>query len=123
MPGSSTTFVIGVHVRCHDGNCGELSRVVFNPVSHELTHLVVGPAHPRRQHRLVPLRLVESTDDEIRLACSRGEFDQLAEADESQFLLQPGGALGYAPDQVLALPYYGLGMDAVDGPLDPIPCT
>jgi hypothetical protein len=38
-----TEFTIGSEVCSGDGPCGELRRVVIDPVSGALTHLVVGP--------------------------------------------------------------------------------
>lgn len=47
-------FVIGAEVSCSDGACGEVRRVVVAPVAEAVTHLVVGPEHPRGLGRLVP---------------------------------------------------------------------
>src|SRR5215472_11694934 len=58
-------FMIGASVSCSDGACGEVTRVVLNPVSHELTHLVVEPAGRIGLGRLVPLDLADATDGEI----------------------------------------------------------
>ena len=38
-----TEFTIGSEVCSSDGPCGELARVVIDPVARALTHLVVGP--------------------------------------------------------------------------------
>jgi hypothetical protein len=39
----ATEFTIGSEVVCSEGACGELRRVVVNPVARALTHLVVEP--------------------------------------------------------------------------------
>jgi len=36
-------FTIGAGVRCTDGTCGTLSRVVVDPLAREVTHLLVQP--------------------------------------------------------------------------------
>ncbi len=106
----STSFTIGSDVVCTDGACGNLRRVVIDPVARALTHLVVEPPHRVGAGRLVPVELVDSsTQDEIRLSCARSDFDVLDEAEETHFLPGAGGEWGYGPGQTLSLPYFGLG--------------
>jgi hypothetical protein len=101
-------FTIGAEASCTDGVCGDLARVVVDPVARELTHLVIQPKDPLELARLVPLDLVDATSGQIRLRCTLAEFEQLDLAEESQFI--PGGTIGgYSPEQMLTLPYYGLG--------------
>jgi PRC-barrel domain len=106
---SNAEYIMGTEVRCSDGACGELRRVVVDPVALALTHLVVEPKHEQGQGRLVPIDLVDSTADAIELRCTTAEFDELEEAEETRFLPEPGAYLGYGAGQVFALPYYGLG--------------
>ena len=40
-------FIIGSQVVCDDGVCGELRRVVIDPVGRAITHLVVEPTAKR----------------------------------------------------------------------------
>ncbi len=104
-------FGIGVRVSCSDGHCGEVRRLIIDPVTDVVTHLVVEPGHRKDAARLVPSDLVESTDGEIRLRCTRAEFDQLDYAEERKLVdeadqyLGTGGGLGSG----LA---YGAGGDA-----------
>jgi hypothetical protein len=102
-------YAIGVEVTCRDGVCGDLSRVVIDPVARVLTHLVVEPKHLQAQGRLVPIDLVDATAEEIRLRCSAAEFDALEEAEETHFLPEAGQQMGYGAGQAVAWPYYGLG--------------
>jgi sporulation protein YlmC with PRC-barrel domain len=102
-------YTIGVEVTCSDGVCGDLSRVVIDPVARVLTHLVVEPKHRQGLGRLVPIDLVAATAEEIRLRCSAAEFDALEDAEEAHFLPEAGGQMGYRAGQALAWPYYGLG--------------
>ena len=39
------SFRIGADASCTDGACGQVSRVIVNPVAREVTHLVVDPKH------------------------------------------------------------------------------
>ncbi len=104
----TTQFTIGVDASCTDGICGEVSRVVVDPVARVLTHLVVEPKHRRGPDRLVPLDLVEVTGDEIHIRCTRAEFDKLDPAEKTEFLPGDGGYGGYSAGQVLYWPYYGM---------------
>jgi hypothetical protein len=67
-------FTIGAKASCSDGVCGEVSRVVVDPLAHALTHLVVEPAHRLGLGRLVPLSLVDVSEGGIRLRCTMAEF-------------------------------------------------
>ena len=96
----TTDFTIGSKVVCSDGACGELRRVVVNPVTRTLTHLVVEPRFQQGTGRLVPIDLVESAGHEVRLHCSMSEFHALEEAEEQHLLIRrfaeilvPGGRL------------------------------
>jgi sporulation protein YlmC with PRC-barrel domain len=108
MSGSGQ-FTIGSEVACSDGVCGELRRVVVDPVARTLTHLVVEPRHRQGDGRLVPIDIVESAAAEIQLRCTMAEFNALEDAEETQFLPGAPGQWDYQQEQMLSLPYYGLG--------------
>jgi sporulation protein YlmC with PRC-barrel domain len=103
-------FTIGAEVSCTDGVCGEVSRVVVDPVARAVTHLVVEPEHRRGPGRLVPLDLVDAGPAQIRLHCTLEEFGQLDAAEETRFLPGSNGYGAYGPEQALFWPYYGLGI-------------
>ena len=50
-----TPFAIGAEVDCADGPWGRLDRVVVDPLTRSVTHLVVEPRHRRGLGRLVPM--------------------------------------------------------------------
>ncbi|MGD0385592.1 MAG: PRC-barrel domain-containing protein [Solirubrobacteraceae bacterium] len=102
-------FTIGSKVVCSDGACGELTRVVVDPVARVLTHLVVDPRHRRGTGRLVPVELVESAAGEIALACTLAEFKALEVAEETQFLPGATGEWSYGQGEMFSSPYFGLG--------------
>ena len=106
----NTEFAIGSDVACSDGDCGELKRVIVDPVARTLTHLVIEPKHATAEGRLVPIGLVESAGEEIRLSCSSSEFDALEKAEETQFLEGASGEWDYEQHQMLSQPYYGSSM-------------
>jgi sporulation protein YlmC with PRC-barrel domain len=111
----TTPFTIGTDVSCSDGACGELSRVVVDPVARAVTHLVVEPKHEAGFGRLVPLDLVDATAAEIRLRCTLAEFEKLSPAEETKFIPGGSGNVDYGEGRILSWPYYGLGLEG--GPM------
>ncbi len=110
-------FRIGTQVSCTDGPCGELKRVVVDPVARSVTHLAVEPAHREGLARLVPVDRASTTADGIRLDCTIAEFEQLSPAEETLFVPGTRGYDLYGSEQVLSWPYYQLG-DTVMFPED-----
>ncbi|MYS23771.1 PRC-barrel domain-containing protein [Streptomyces sp. DvalAA-14] len=116
---STTPFTIGTEVSCSDGVCGELTRVVVDPTTRALTHLVIGPQHHRPTARLVPVDQVDPARPPIQLRCTEAEFAAFPSAEESHFLAGPDNDWGYENSQILAWPYYGLGIgNSATGPAD-----
>ena len=109
MMAKTARFVIGAEVSCSDGSCGQVRRVVVDPVAEAVTHLAVGPDHPHGLGRLVPVDLIDATAGQIRLRCTLAEFARLSWAKETHFLPKSGVYSGYAPGQVFSWPYYGVG--------------
>jgi sporulation protein YlmC with PRC-barrel domain len=111
MPINDTTrFTMGTGVRCTDGECGALRRVVVDPVARTLTHLVVEPGHRERDGHLVPIGLVSSAGPEIELSCPLAEFETLEAAQELRFVPGARGEWDYEQEDLLSWPYYGLGV-------------
>jgi hypothetical protein len=110
-------FTIGTEARCTDGVCGHVIRVVIDPTTMEVTHLVVEPTHREGLGRLVPLASVEeSSADHVDLRATTAEFEEFGFAEESQFLPASGGHADYEAGDVLAHPYFGL-----DGVIGDVP--
>lgn len=84
---------IGTDATCADGACGQLSRIIVNPVAREVTHLAVDPKHRDHPGRLVPVDLVDTTTRRIRLRCTLAEFRTLRPAEQTESVpnLDPGG--------------------------------
>jgi sporulation protein YlmC with PRC-barrel domain len=106
---NTTPFTIGADASCADGVCGEVSRVVVDPVARAVTHLVVEPKGRQGLGRLVPLDLVDVAGGEVRLRCTVAEFEKLDAAEETQFVPGTRGYADYGPEQVLSWPYSSLG--------------
>ena len=104
-------FTIGARASCTDGHCGQVRRLIIDPASETVTHLVIQPGHRQEAGRLVPVHLVETTDGEIRLRCTRAEFDELDHAAERDMVAGPesseiigrGGVSGAALRQTTVL--------------------
>ncbi len=102
-------LTIGAEVSCTDGICGQLTRVVVDPVARTVTHLAVEPPHRQGLARLVPIDLAAPGPGGIRLNCTLQEFERLDSAEETQFVPGTRGFEVYGADQVLSWPYFPLG--------------
>ncbi len=110
-------FTIGAEVDGTDGHCGRLRLLVVDSEALTLTKLAVEPSH-WRGGRLVPVDLVDRAGTEVRLRCSRAEFEALQPAEEIdygersqtpgmritvwEYPLSPGEAMVRADDAVYA---------------------
>jgi sporulation protein YlmC with PRC-barrel domain len=112
---ADAAFTIGSAATCRDGACGEVSRVVVDPVKRAVTHLVVEPTHRAGLGRLVPLQLAEPGADGVALACTLDEFDHLPAAEETDFLPGGSGLEDYEAHELYYWPYFGL-----EGGADPV---
>jgi sporulation protein YlmC with PRC-barrel domain len=54
------SFDIGADVVCEDGRCGKLARVVIDPVTEQVTDLIVARGLLQRETRVVPVSTVKS---------------------------------------------------------------
>jgi sporulation protein YlmC with PRC-barrel domain len=97
-----TEFAMGAEASCADGPGGKVTRVIIDPATGTVTHLVIEPKNwLGAAGRLVPLDLVDVTDGGIRLRCTVEEFGRLEAAEETEVLDGVAGGLGlgglYAP--------------------------
>ena len=88
-----TEFAMGATASCVDGPGGKVIRMIIEPASERVTHLVIEPKHRLGISRLVPLVLVDTTAGDIRLRCTVEEFDRLEPAQETE-LVEDGLGLG-----------------------------
>ena len=89
-----TEFAMGATASCVDGPGGKVSRVIIDPATETVTHLVIEPKHRFGVGRLVPLNLVETTAGDIRLRCTVEEFGALEPAQETELVDDVTGSLG-----------------------------
>jgi len=82
-------------VYCNDEPCGRSTHTILNPVTDEVTHLVVQQETYPPVDRLVPVSLVaESTPQRILLRCTKSELSSLRPFTETEFV-QPAGSETY----------------------------
>jgi len=88
-----TEFAMGATASCVDGPGGKVSRVIIDPATETVTHLVIQPKHRLGVGRLVPLDLVDTTAGDIRLRCTVEEFGGLEPAQETELIDDVTGRL------------------------------
>jgi hypothetical protein len=109
-------FTIGAEASCSDGPVGKVSRVVVDPVAKKLTHVVVEPGFRQGPSRLVPLDLVEGGPSEVRIGCTKAQFEHLEPAEETKFIPRTTSFGTFGAGDVLSWPYYGTaGVGDLDG--------
>jgi hypothetical protein len=109
--GNAERFRIGAEVAGTDGTCGTLTGVIIDPIARALTHLIVKPRHHRGFGRLVPVEMVDSEGDLIRLRCTVAEFLGLDEGEEFHFL-PIDDPVGYGGGQAYQSPHFELDVGA-----------
>jgi osmotically-inducible protein OsmY/sporulation protein YlmC with PRC-barrel domain len=77
---------IGARVLCEGEPCGKLARVVLDPHTERVTHLIVERGLLRKVDRVVPVSAVgRTTDQDIHLSIRRDELEEYPEYRETEF--------------------------------------
>jgi len=103
-----TQFTIGAKARCSDGECGEVRRIVVDPATDTVTHLVIAPERQPEHARLVPVDLAGTAAGGISLRCTLAEFGMLGHAEEREFADQSDEYVG--DERIYGADYARLGM-------------
>jgi sporulation protein YlmC with PRC-barrel domain len=78
---------VDAKVHCNDGPCGQSTQVIVNPTTKKITHLVVKERQSPHTERLVPIRfVVDTADDLIRLGCTRHELSKMSPFIKTEFV-------------------------------------
>ena len=88
-----TEFAMGATASCVDGPGGRVSRVIIDPATETVTHLVIEPKHWLGVGRLVPLDLDDPTGGGHSLRCTVEEFGNLEPAEEAELAEDVTGGL------------------------------
>jgi hypothetical protein len=100
--------VIPVHaeVFCADGLCGESTGVVVNPVSRQVTHVVVQPSPWTEQERMVPAGdVADSFGGALRLHCASADLLAMEPFVRGEHAPGEVPFLVYQPGEYMMLPY------------------
>jgi hypothetical protein len=124
-------FTIGARASCSDGSCGEVRRLIIDPATAKVTHLVIQPGHRREVGRLVPVHLVDTAAGEVRLRCTLAQFGQLDPAEESDIVEDQlpdnsdfvGGSIEYGTSDTTYAPVGGAAQLIGVGPMPKHPRT
>jgi sporulation protein YlmC with PRC-barrel domain len=89
---------LNAKVQCSDTACGKSTNVIVNPVSLQVTHIVVKdkklPSYPTR---LVSVdKIATSTPDQITLSCSRGDLAAMQPFIVDDFVQESASGMAYA---------------------------
>lgn len=97
---------INAKVNCSDGPCGRSTRVVLNPGTKKVTHLVVatGDAVSETEYLVDVDRVMESDPGKIRLTLSQADLSKMPVFSAAQFV--PSTLGGYTGMPYLMWPYY-----------------
>jgi sporulation protein YlmC with PRC-barrel domain len=104
---------LGTPIHCSDAEIGELADVVIDPLSKQITHVVVRTTHGKvAPSRLIPIELVDrGAEGEIRLTCTSEEASKLDPVQDFAYVKldempvdDPKWDVGI--ERALALPYY-----------------
>jgi uncharacterized protein YrrD len=78
---------VDAEVECTDGVCGHSTYIILNPVTDEVTHIVVDREGFPFTDRLVPMGMVESsTSKRVVLRCSNAELADMESFTETEFV-------------------------------------
>ena len=83
--GKVVDLPLDARTECADGTCGRSVGVIIEPLAWQVTHLVVKESGLSHTERLVPVsRAMDTTPDQIRLRCKKGELAAMEPFVESQ---------------------------------------
>ena len=78
---------LDAQVECTDGVCGRSEYVVIDPLSNDVTHLVVKEDSSPNTEYIVPVRLVsETVANTIRLRCSKAQLEKMDPFVKTEFI-------------------------------------
>ena len=113
---------LSVDVHCSDGRCGRSTYIVLNPVTEQVTHLVVKERAAPRAERLVPIEWVASTTvDVIVLNQPKEKFAGLESLRQTDFTYTDVPHFATDPKLTLVWPYVTPAKRIVDQTIKRIP--
>jgi sporulation protein YlmC with PRC-barrel domain len=99
-------FPLNVEVHCTDGHCGRSTYIILNPVTEQVSHLVVKSKQSPAGERLVSVKLIANTASEvIILNCTKEEFEKLESFNQPEFIYTDLPQHTSGPNLTLLWPY------------------
>jgi sporulation protein YlmC with PRC-barrel domain len=112
---------IQAKVECRDGECGQSTCVLINPLTEQLTHLVVRESQAPHREFLVPVEKVAGVaGSTIQLHCTQADFAALEPFIQTEYVKTTLPNLAgrydrlYSTGQFFYLPYVDAGQEAVE---------
>jgi uncharacterized protein YrrD len=97
---------VDADVQCTDGPGGHSTYVILNPVTRQVTHIVVKQDNFPHLERLVPVKMVVKTSpDQIYLTCTQQELHRLEPFIETEFVNGEFPYPAYGLDEFRLWPY------------------
>jgi sporulation protein YlmC with PRC-barrel domain len=97
---------INAKVSCTDGDCGQISCVIVNPITDALTHIVVRENTFPHEERLTPIKYIQETSSEsVHLNCTLEEFFRMDHFIKHEYIELDRSYGGYAAGRYVYLPY------------------
>lgn len=97
---------VDAEVTCADGPCGHSIHVIVNPISRQVTHLVVKEQRVPHTEHLVPVKLItETSHDLVRLGCTREQLKKMDPFIETEYIREGIPDYERYEDSYLVWPY------------------
>ena len=79
---------LAAKARCTDKEVGKISKVIVDPLSHEISHVVVRELNGQGVDRQVPIEQIQTvvSEEEIVLRCSSEEFERFPQLERDQYV-------------------------------------
>ena len=103
---------VNATVQCSDGPGGRSTYVVVNPITEQVSHIVVKQKQPPHVERLVPAHFVKATaPKQIELSCTRDQLSRFRPFVETEIvrvrapLLDSANRAYHGDEDIMSLPY------------------
>jgi sporulation protein YlmC with PRC-barrel domain len=97
---------INAEVNCTDGACGDTTCVIVDPISQQITHVVVQENRGEYIEHLVPIaQVMKTTPRQLELGCTQAELSAMPHFAERQFKRVAMPFIGYPTEHYMVWPY------------------
>jgi sporulation protein YlmC with PRC-barrel domain len=102
-----TDIPLKANVQCSDSPCGKSTNVIVNPITHQVTHVVVQDKKlPQYATRLVPIdKVASATHNQITLSCTLDEVARMDPFIITRFIQESGSGQAYGSGEAYTSQY------------------